>query len=193
MSYRILRIKIACVHRERYQRCPGSVTSVIERIDTFSVIGKLLVLQPRFIGLFETAPLSQLRGTLRSIDRRGIGVCTPLEKDLAADAGSGDRRHIPTWNGNAAKWEAFRDEIRVWRLGENLNVKYSLAARLVSGLSGPARLTCMTMDAEQLHPPHGEGPVGNTDERRNIAGLDNVMNVWHLSPGLCDTMNSWAS
>ena len=72
---------------------------------------------------------------------------------MAAEAGSGDRRHIPTWNGNAAKWESFRDEIRVWRLGENENVKYSLAARLVSGLTGPARLTCMTMDAEQLHPP----------------------------------------
>ena len=50
---------------------------------------------------------------------------------MAADAGSGDRRHIPTWNGNAAKWESFRDEIRVWRLGENLNVKYSMAARLL--------------------------------------------------------------
>ena len=41
----------------------------------------------------------------------------------------------------------------VWRLGENLNVKHSLAARLVSGLTGRARLTCMPMDAEQLHPP----------------------------------------
>ena len=91
---------------------------------------------------------------------------------MAADAGSGDRRHIPTWNGNAAKWESFRDEIRVWRLGETLNVKYSLAARLVSGLSGPAQLTCMTMDAEQLHPPSGDAPVATTEKRRNIAGLD---------------------
>ena len=101
---------------------------------------------------------------------------------MAAEAGSGDRRHIPTWNGNAAKWESFRDEIRVWRLGENLNVKYSLAARLVSGLSGPARMTCMTMDADQLHPPPGDGPVATADERRNIAGLDNVMSVLQSSP-----------
>ena len=101
---------------------------------------------------------------------------------MAAEAGSGDRRHIPTWNGNAAKWESFRDEIQVWRLGENLNVKYSLAARLVSGLSGPARMRCMTMDADQLHPPPGDGPAATADERRNIAGLDNVMNVLQLSP-----------
>ena len=88
---------------------------------------------------------------------------------MAAEAGSGDRRHIPTWNGNAAKWESFRDEIRVWRLGENLNVKYRLVARLVSGLSGPARMTCMTMDA------------ATADERQNIASLDKVMNVLQLS------------
>ena len=69
---------------------------------------------------------------------------------MAAEAGSGDRRHIPTWNGSAAKWESFRDEIRVWRLGENLNVKHSLAA--------------------------------TADERRNVAGLDNVMNVLQSSP-----------
>ena len=41
---------------------------------------------------------------------------------MAAEAGSGDRRHIPAWNGNAAKWEPFSDEIRVWRLGENLQL-----------------------------------------------------------------------
>ena len=81
-----------------------------------------------------------------------------------------------TWNGNAAKWESFRDEIRVWRLGENLNVKQSLVARLVSGLSGHARFTCMIMDAEQLHPPLGEGLIATVDEHRNIVGLDDAMN-----------------
>ena len=101
---------------------------------------------------------------------------------MAADAGSSDRRHIPTWNGNAAKWESFRDEVQIWRPGENLNVKYSLAARLVSGLSGPARMTCMTINADQLHPPTGEGPAASADERRNIASLDNVMNVLQSFP-----------
>ena len=101
---------------------------------------------------------------------------------MAEEAGSGDRRHIPAWNGNAAKWESFRGEIRVWRLGENLNVKCSLAARLVSGLSGPVRMTYMTMDADQLRPPPGDGLVATADERRNVAGLDNVMSVLQTSP-----------
>ena len=40
------------------------------------------------------------------------------------------------------------------------------------------------MDADQLHPPPGDGPVATAtaDERRNIAGLDNVMNVLQSSP-----------
>ena len=37
------------------------------------------------------------------------------------------------------------------------------------------------MDAEQLHPPLGEGPLATADERRNIAGLDDVTNVLQTS------------
>ena len=87
-----------------------------------------------------------------------------VRNNMAADAGSGDR----------AKWQSFRD-------GKKLEC--DLAVRLVSGLSGPARLTCMTMEADQLHPLPGDGPVGTADERRNIAGLDNVMNVLEISSG----------
>ena len=43
-------------------------------------------------------------------------------------------------------------------------------------------MTCMTMDADQLHPLPGDGPVATADERRNIAGLDNVMSVLQSSP-----------
>ena len=40
----------------------------------------------------------------------------------------------------------------------------------------------MTVDADQLHPPPGDGPVVTADERPNVAGLDNVMNVLQASP-----------
>ena len=43
-------------------------------------------------------------------------------------------------------------------------------------------MTCTTMDAGQLHPLPGGGPVATADERWNMAGLDNVMNVLHTSP-----------
>ena len=38
------------------------------------------------------------------------------------------------------------------------------------------------MDADQLHPLPVDGPVATADERRNIAGLDNVMSELQLSP-----------
>ena len=40
----------------------------------------------------------------------------------------------------------------------------------------------MTMEAEQLHPPSAMVLWRPTDERRNIAGIDNVMNVLQMSP-----------
>ena len=72
-------------HRERDQRYPASITSVIQRIDTVTVAAELLDLQPYSVGLCETHSLSRLRGTLSIIDRRrsdgGVGTCTPLEKE----------------------------------------------------------------------------------------------------------------
>ena len=70
-------------HRVGYQRYSASITSVIQRIDTFTVVAELLDLQPYSVGLCETHPLTAER-TLSIIDRRwsdgGIGTCTPLEK-----------------------------------------------------------------------------------------------------------------
>ena len=61
-------------------------------------------------------------------------------------------------------------EVQLWQQGLSLDCQ------------GPARMTCMTMDADQIHPPPGDGPVATADERRNVAGLDNVMNVLQSSP-----------
>ena len=62
----------------------ASIISVIQRIDTFTVVAELLDLQPYSVGLCETHPLTPER-TLSIIDRRrsdgGIGTCTPLEKE----------------------------------------------------------------------------------------------------------------
>ena len=38
------------------------------------------------------------------------------------------------------------------------------------------------MDADQHHPLPGDGPVATADERRNLAGLDFVMNVLQMFP-----------
>ena len=88
---------------------------------------------------------------------------------MAAEAGSGDSRHIPTWNGNAAKWESFRRDPSV-ATRRKIECEVQLCCK-----------ACL-LDADQLHPLPGDGPVATADERRNTAGLDNVMNVLQSSP-----------
>ena len=109
-------------HRDWYQRYPASITSVIQRIDTFAVVAELLHLQPYSVGLCETHSLSRPRGTLSIIDRRrsdgGIGTCTLLQKEY----GSGSW----LWRLQTHTYlERERCEvgiIPVRRLGENLDV-----------------------------------------------------------------------
>ena len=45
-------------HHDCYQRYPASVTSIIQRIGTFTVIAELLDLQPYSVGLCETHSLT---------------------------------------------------------------------------------------------------------------------------------------
>ena len=65
----------------------------------------------------------------------------------------GDKRgFVPAWNGDPSGWKSYRDEVRIWALGEKLDVEYSLAARLVSRLGGPARRAAMGLKDSDLMP-----------------------------------------
>ena len=80
-----------------------------------------------------------------------------------------DREHVPSWAGNPETWQAYKDEVRIWLLGSKLDVEYSLAARLVAKLRGPARRIGLSMTDAELNPPRaGENP----DLR---AGVNNLM------------------
>ena len=104
----------------------------------------------------------------------------------SAYAGAGHPR-IPEWDGGHSTWQRWLDEIRLWRLGESLAVPYSLAARLISGLSGVARRYALQLTAEQLFPEHflldeaGADAAGFPAAPRfdyramNAAGIDNLV------------------
>ena len=66
--------------------------------------------------------------------------------------GDGDsgRRHIPRWDGHPATWKQYEQEVRIWRTGENLDVKYCIAARLIQNLSGAVRRAALQLKDEQL-------------------------------------------
>ena len=69
-----------------------------------------------------------------------------------AHHGDDDKPRIPRWNGDPSRFQHWKDEVRIYKLGENLNVNRSVAARLVGGLSGPARKVGLSMTDEDLFP-----------------------------------------
>ena len=69
-----------------------------------------------------------------------------------AHHGDDDKPRIPRWNGDPSRFQHWNDEVRIYKLGENLKVNCSVAARPVGGLSGPARKVCLSMTDEDLFP-----------------------------------------
>ena len=95
---------------------------------------------------------------------------------------SDDHSNIPTWDGNPSAWTTFSNEVKLWRLSENLEVNFSLASRLVRKLSGSARRAVASLGEEQLHPAYipeeGQTPLTvPADQKawRNKRGIENVM------------------
>ena len=68
-------------------------------------------------------------------------------------------RRIPSWGGQPDLWETYKEEVRIWRLGCANTEDYSLAARLVSHLRGPARRIGQSMTDEELMPVVTEGAL----------------------------------
>ena len=69
-------------------------------------------------------------------------------------------RRIPSWDGRPDLWEQYKDEVRIWTLGSAASADYSLAARLVSHLRGPAKRIGMGMTDEELEPRVTEAEEG---------------------------------
>ena len=59
---------------------------------------------------------------------------------------------VPSWDGRQDTWENYQDEVRIWVLGSPPGPEYSLAARLVSRLKGPARRIGLKMTDDELMP-----------------------------------------
>ena len=71
-------------------------------------------------------------------------------------------RKVPSWGGQPDLWEAYKDEVRIWLLGSPNTDDYSLAARLVSHLRGPARRIGLSLTDEELMPTVLEPELAET-------------------------------
>ena len=59
---------------------------------------------------------------------------------------------IPAWDGNPTSWWKYKQDVELWLEGEDLEVKYSIAARMVQRLTGTARIRANLFKVESLRP-----------------------------------------
>ena len=81
---------------------------------------------------------------------------------------SSSRNPIPRWDSAPSGFARYKDEVRVFRLAEKLDQGYSIPARLVSALSGPARRVGLSLKDEELMPrvDMSEPPDRDSGQRR---------------------------
>ena len=60
---------------------------------------------------------------------------------------------VPSWDGNPAAWQVYRQEVRLWKLGCDPETKVCLAARLAARLDGSARRIALQMTDDELRGP----------------------------------------
>ena len=63
-----------------------------------------------------------------------------------------ERMSLPQWDGDPSGWRDYQQEVRLYKTGENLEVNWSVAARLVGGLRGAARRVDLAMTDQELLP-----------------------------------------
>ena len=100
-----------------------------------------------------------------------------------------DRMVVPSWDGNQDKWEEFKEAVEMWTLAEDLERSYSVAARLVMRLTGPAKTVVKSMTGDQLHPTLADDPIegeltADWRSRRNRTGIQNVMRLLQEKLGI---------
>ena len=70
-----------------------------------------------------------------------------IDYGLADMEPKSERMSRPQWDGDPSGWRDYQQEVRLYKTGENLEVNWSVAARLVGGLRGaarPQRVTSLT-------------------------------------------------
>lgn len=103
------------------------------------------------------------------------------------DGGHHRFHNIPSLDGHPSTWSRYKEAVHIWTLSENLDVKFSMAARLISRSSGAARRCCINMPKSELMPVRGQDAEYDADgvvvtaaaDEDLEAGINNVMERLH--------------
>eukprot|EP00435_Cladocopium_sp_Y103_P022172 s5992_g5.t1 len=67
----------------------------------------------------------------------------------------GGMEHVPSWGGQAKGWRRYVKEVQLYMLGTKPSLRPYLASKLITKLSGPARLLAMTWQLQEFNGPDG--------------------------------------
>ena len=81
---------------------------------------------------------------------------------------------LPQWDPSG--WRDYQQQVRLYKTGENLEVNWSVAARLVGGLRGAAQRVCLAMTDQELLPT-ARNITDNWERKadRNRRGIEALM------------------
>ena len=79
-----------------------------------------------------------------------------MSEDYGGGGGNHRFHNIPGWDGHPSTWSRYKESVRIWALSENLDVRFSMAARLISRLTGAARRCTVNMSRVELMPIKGQ-------------------------------------
>ena len=113
---------------------------------------------------------------LRAIAACG-GIVLSAEDALRFIMDSEHRVQAPSWDGNQDTWDEFREAVNIWMMAEDLEKSYSVAARLIMRLSGPAKTVVKYLGPAEIHPTLEQSPVkdetaADWKSRRNREGME---------------------
>ena len=103
-----------------------------------------------------------------------------MADDSGHSGGGGAYARIPGWDGNPTTWWRYKQDVELWLEGEDLEVKYSIAARMVQKLTGTARIRANLLPVDNLRPqrPSPAVPPVWQDEELVAPAIDAVPANW---------------
>ena len=79
---------------------------------------------------------------------------------------------IPGWDGAPPTWRRFKRAVDIWLEGENLDVPYSLAARMVQKLTGTARNRADLIPLKELRPIRASPAVEAVEASEGVEAVE---------------------
>ena len=172
-----------------WSSCEAEVMAASEGIKKALLLQEVLM----FVGLghYEIEIKVDSSAAHAFFHRRGVGRMKPTNitevpevplEYIVIDYGLEDMEpkselmSLPQWDGDPSGCRDYQQEVRLYETGENLEINWSVAARLIGGLRGTARRVGLAMTDQELLPT-ARNITDNLERKadRNHRGIEALM------------------